>query len=167
MKQIILSIIVVLAAISVNAQTVNVHLKDGQTIRYNSSEVDYVDFSEKSSEQSDNPATEESVTASFIGGAIMSNNDRILSGSQLNVKFSNNTKDNVTLTEMHLIDSETKNEGNNLLSEKVNVPAGESVAYTIRVGALGIYKPIIRFTYIRNKKTLTVEAQWSDWSPSF
>lgn len=167
MKKLILSLIAVMASISVNAQSVNVHLKDGQTIRYNSSEVDYVDFSEKASDQPVNPPSEESVTASFIGGAIMSNNDLILSGSQLNVKFSNNTKDNVTLTEMHLIDSETKNKGNNLLSEKVNVPAGESVAYTIRVGGSGIYKPIIRFTYFRNNKTLTVEDQWSSWSPSF
>ena len=48
MKKLILSLFAVLASISVNAQTVNVHLKNGEAVRYNSTEVDYVDFSEES-----------------------------------------------------------------------------------------------------------------------
>ena len=47
MKQIILSVIVVLSTTTLSAQTVNVHFKNGQTIQFNSSNVDYVDFSAK------------------------------------------------------------------------------------------------------------------------
>ena len=47
MKQIILSVIVALSATMLSAQTVNVHFKNGQTIQFNSSNVDYVDFSVK------------------------------------------------------------------------------------------------------------------------
>lgn len=62
MKKVILFSIALLAAIYMNAQTVNVHFKNGQTVQYNSSEVDFVDFSEKGSEPIDptpvNPPTE-------------------------------------------------------------------------------------------------------------
>lgn len=47
MKKTIISIVAVFAAITMCAQTVNVHFKNGQTIRFNSSNVDHVDFSEK------------------------------------------------------------------------------------------------------------------------
>ena len=47
MKQIILSVIVALSTTTLSAQTVNVHFKNGQTIQFNSSNVDYVDFSSK------------------------------------------------------------------------------------------------------------------------
>lgn len=47
MKKTIISIVAVFAAITMSAQTVNVHFKNGQTIRFNSSNVDHVDFSEK------------------------------------------------------------------------------------------------------------------------
>ena len=47
MKQIILSVIVAISATMLSAQTVNVHFKNGQTIQFNSSNVDYVDFSVK------------------------------------------------------------------------------------------------------------------------
>ena len=65
MKKVILFSIALLAAIYMNAQTVNVHFKNGQTVQYNSSEVDFVDFSEKGSEPIDptpvNPPTEETM----------------------------------------------------------------------------------------------------------
>ena len=47
MKKTIISIAATFAAITMSAQTVNVHFKNGQTIRFNSSNVDHVDFSEK------------------------------------------------------------------------------------------------------------------------
>ena len=47
MKKVILSIISVTFAANLSAQTVNVHFKNGQTINFPSSNVDYVDFSAK------------------------------------------------------------------------------------------------------------------------
>ncbi len=47
MKKNIICIACLLTAMTMNAQTVNVHFKNGQTVRFNSSNVDFVDFSEK------------------------------------------------------------------------------------------------------------------------
>ena len=47
MKKTIICILTVFTVSSLYAQTVNVHFKNGQTIQFNSSNVDYVDFSEK------------------------------------------------------------------------------------------------------------------------
>lgn len=47
MKKTIITIMAAFAAITMSAQTVNVHFKNGQTVRFNSSNVDHVDFSEK------------------------------------------------------------------------------------------------------------------------
>jgi len=47
MKKVILSIISAVFAANLSAQTVNVHFKNGQTINFPSSNVDYVDFSAK------------------------------------------------------------------------------------------------------------------------
>lgn len=47
MKKVILSIISAAFAANLSAQTVNVHFKNGQTIKYPSNNVDYVDFSTK------------------------------------------------------------------------------------------------------------------------
>lgn len=44
-KQFLLILLMALSTISV-AQTVNLHMKNGETIKYNSSDVDFVDFSE-------------------------------------------------------------------------------------------------------------------------
>ena len=49
MKKLILSAIC-LMAVAANAQTVNVHFKNGQVINYNADNVDYVDFSAKAPE---------------------------------------------------------------------------------------------------------------------
>lgn len=47
MKKLILSAICLMAVAIVNAQTVNVHFKNGQVINYNADNVDFVDFSAK------------------------------------------------------------------------------------------------------------------------
>ena len=118
---------------------------------------------------SDDPSTkpsDESVTsmisASFGGGAYSSINGVIQSGSQLMWRFSNNSTENVTLTGLQLINGATGAEGNNMLTENVEVVAGETKGYTITVGALGIQQPKVRFTYQYNTKTYTVEAVMPD-----
>ena len=102
------------------------------------------------------------VTAHFLGGAVMEINGLIQSGSQLNVQLTNGSEENITLIKLQLIDSNTMAEGNNLLTEEVPVAAGTKAAYTITVGALGIYNPIVRFTYRYNNKSYTAEAKWSN-----
>lgn len=101
------------------------------------------------------------VSAHFLGGSVMSIGDRIQSGSQLNVQFTNASNQDVTLIAVQLNDSETGNEGNNLLTEEVLVPAGTKQGYTITVGILGIYKPVISFSYRYNNKYYKAEATWS------
>lgn len=102
----------------------------------------------------------EKISASFGGGAISSINGRISSGSSFNVKFSNNSTESVTLTKVQLNDAQTGSEGNNMLSEEVEVPAGSDKSYTVTVGASGIYKPIISFSYRYNRKIYKAEAEW-------
>lgn len=102
------------------------------------------------------------ITASFTGGAYSKINGKIQSGSKLNVKFSNNSSKSVTLTKMQLNDAETGLEGNNLLTENVVVPAGQSASYTITVGLLGITKPVIVFTYQYSNKTYQVKDEWQE-----
>ena len=98
------------------------------------------------------------ITANYAGGAMSIINGVVQSGSQLNWTFKNGSNKNVTLTKIQLIDGVTKEEGNNLLSENVEVKAGESVSYTITVGYMGIREPYVRFTYRYNQANYTVEA---------
>ena len=107
----------------------------------------------------DEPETD-MISASFLGGAYSIINGKIQSGSQLNVKFSNKSSKSVTLTKVQLNDAETGSEGNNLLTEEVVVAAGQDVSYTITVGLLGIYKPVICFTYRYKNKTYEVKSEW-------
>lgn len=102
------------------------------------------------------------ITASFGGGAYSSINGVIQSGSQLMWRFSNNSTECVTLTGIQLINGLTGAEGNNMLTENVEVVAGETKGYTITVGVLGIQQPKVRFTYQHNNKTYTVEAAMPD-----
>lgn len=118
---------------------------------------------------SDNPSikpSDESVTsmisASFGGGAYSSINGVIQSGSQLMWRFSNNSSESVILTGIQMIDGVTGAEGSNMLTENVEVLAGETKGYTITVGVLGIQQPKVRFTYQYNNKTYTVEAVMPD-----
>ena len=109
---------------------------------------------------SDDDIETDKITASFTGGSYSSINGRIQSGSKLNVMFWNNSSKNVTLTKMQLNDATTGIEGNNLLTGDVLVAAGQSVSYTITVGALGIYKPVISFTYKYNNTTYQAIGEW-------
>lgn len=98
------------------------------------------------------------ITANYAGGAMSIINGVIQSGSQLYWTFKNGSNKNVTLTKIQLIDGVTNEEGNNLLSENVEVKAGESVSYTITIGWKGIHDPYVRFTYRYNQANYTVEA---------
>ena len=77
-------------------------------------------------------------------------------------RFSNNSSKSVTLTGIQMIDGVTGTEGSNMLTENVEVVAGETKGYTITVGVLGIQQPKVRFTYQYNNKTYTVEAVMPD-----
>ena len=105
----------------------------------------------------DNDVTSK-ITASYIGGAMSIINGVIQSGSQLSWTFKNGSEKDVMLTKIQLIDGVTNEESSNLLSENVNVKAGESVSYTITVGYKGIQDPYVRFTYRYNQTNYTVEA---------
>ncbi len=118
---------------------------------------------------SDDPSTKPSdesvtsmITASFGGGAYSSINGVIQSGSQLMWRFSNNSSESVTLTGIQMIDGVTGAEGNNMLTENVEVVAGETKGYTITVGVLGIQQPKVRFTYRYNQNSYIVEASMPD-----
>ncbi len=101
------------------------------------------------------------ISAAFTGGSYSMINNKIQSGSQLNVKFTNGSDESVTLIGIQLVDGSTSAAGNNGLDSEVEVPAGESKAYTVTVGWAGITNPIIRFTYRYNRKNYTVEGTWN------
>lgn len=101
------------------------------------------------------------ITAEFTGGAYSMINGKINGGSQLNVKFMNGSSETVTLIGIQLVDGSTSEAGKNGLESEVEVPAGESKAYTVTVGWAGITNPIIRFTYRYNRKKYTVEGTWN------
>lgn len=103
----------------------------------------------------------DNISAAFTGGSYSMINNKIQSGSQLNVKFTNGSDESVTLIGIQLVDGSTSAAGNNGLDSEVEVPAGESKAYTVTVGWAGVTKPIIRFTYRYNKKKYTVEGTWN------
>lgn len=103
------------------------------------------------------------MSASFTAGALIKINNMIMSGSKFGVKFNNNSNKTVTLTKMQLNDAETGAEGNNLLTEQVVVPAGGEVSYdNIAVGANGIYRPVICFTYQYNNTAYQVKGEWKE-----
>lgn len=100
------------------------------------------------------------IAASFAGGAISSINGRILSGSVLNVKFTNGSEEPVTLIGIQIYDQGSSSKGNNALSEEVEVAAGENKAYTLTLNT-SMTTPVVCFTYRYNKKKYTVEATYS------
>lgn len=105
------------------------------------------------------------VSARFTGGAYSMVNNTIQSGSQLNWQFINNSTESVVLTGIQLINGTTGTVENNMLSENVTIAAGETKGYTTTVGAGGIQKPSIRFTYRYNNANYTAEATMS--APTF
>jgi len=100
------------------------------------------------------------VTVSFTGGAYSQINNRIQAGSVLNTKFTNGSSEAVTLVSVQIFESGSSNAGNNALESEVEVAAGESKAYGLRLGT-SMTTPVVRFTYRYNKKNYTAEATWN------
>ena len=61
MKHIVVLVASLFIATMACAQTVNLHMKNGEVIKYNTSEIDYIDFTESSGE-SDPPVTDNELT---------------------------------------------------------------------------------------------------------
>ena len=102
------------------------------------------------------------IKAASLGGAIQSANDKILSGSQLNWGFYNNSTENVTLKSLQLIDGQTGQEGN-IMNVNEDVGANSSVSYTTTIGALGINMPVTcRFRYEYYGNSYSVDAVYSN-----
>lgn len=106
------------------------------------------------------------VSASFIGGAYNSINGVIQSGSVLNTQFTNGSSESVTLVAIQIFDSGSSNVGNNVLESEVEVAAGESKSYGLKLGT-NMTTPVVRFTYRYNKKNYTAEATWTTPSSPF
>ncbi|MBQ8155438.1 MAG: Ig-like domain-containing protein [Prevotella sp.] len=104
------------------------------------------------------------ISATNIGGAIMSMNGLIKYGSSLNWRFTNNSSETVKLKTMQLIDGSTGQEGN-LMSVDVEVAGGTSVAYSTTIGLLGIHEPVTcRFRYEYNGKEYSTDAVYKSQS---
>ena len=61
MKHIVVLVASLFIATMACAQTVNLHMKNGEVIKYNTSEIDYIDFT-ASGEESDPPVTDNELT---------------------------------------------------------------------------------------------------------
>lgn len=103
------------------------------------------------------------ISAYYAGGAINKINNTIQNGSQLLWGFKNGSSVSVTLIGAVLINGVTGTESNNLLSEPLEVAAGETKGLTTTIGVLGIQEPKIRFTYKYNQKEYSVEAAYKDF----
>lgn len=161
MKKFFIAVVLIALPYICSAQTVNIHLKNGDVVNYNSADVDFVDFSAKAPSIEDELAK---IKATYNGGAIMKINDLIRSGSQLNWSFVNGSSKNVILIGLQLINGKTNVTGSNLLSENVTVEAGKKVSYTTTIGILGIEQPKAKFTFLLENKEYTVEAEYKDFS---
>lgn len=165
-----------------NAQTINIHLKNGEIVKYEADKVDYVDFSEKDANSSDpqdpsdpNGQTDDPsnyditkyVSASFTGGSYSKRNDLITSGSQLYWTLYNKSKYSIVLSGLQLIDGVNGTVSSNLLQQNVTVEAGKSVSYSITVGNKGVSKPSVRFSYIFDGKVYATEAAFKEFDFPF
>lgn len=103
------------------------------------------------------------ISAYYAGGAINKINNTIQNGSQLLWGFKNGSSVSVTLIGAVLINGVTGTESNNLLSEPLEVAAGETKGLTTTIGVLGIQEPKMRFTYKYNQKEYSVEAVYKDF----
>lgn len=101
------------------------------------------------------------ISASFTGGSVSSINGLIMAGSVLNVSFTNGSDKPVTLVGVQINDAANGYESNNVLDAEVEVSAGETKSYSIRLGK-GMTTPVVRFTYRYNKKKYTAEATWTN-----
>ena len=143
-----------------SAQTFIVYKSDGTSMELLATEIDSIVFQPIVIEDDEDVVSQ--ISAAFIGGVISSINGRIQYGSQLNFRFKNGSNKDVVLDGLQLNDGSTGSEGN-FHALNTTVAAGESVAYTITVGLLGISNPICRFSYTYNGIQYYVEAAYTSF----
>ena len=100
------------------------------------------------------------VYAQYYGGAMSIINGKIQSGSQLNFGVVNYSSETIRVVSVQLIDGQTGN-GGNVMSIGADIASGSSSAWTITIGAAGIYEPKARFVYTFKGETYTCEAKYT------
>lgn len=133
--------------------TVNAVSKGNATITITSADGNYCDKCE---------ITVKDITdyldASCVGLNGVTINGLVQAGSKMNWSLKNNSKFDVILKSLQLVDGVTGNAGNEMAVND-NVPAGQGVMYTVTIGRLGIYAPVTcRFKVEYKNKTYTVRA---------
>jgi uncharacterized protein YjdB len=106
--------------------------------------------------------TNEGIYAAYYGGAIVSINGYLQSGSKLNYGVVNNTTETITIVSVQLIDGVSGSKGN-VMSINSNIESGQSSAWTITIKA-SIQSPIARFVYKFKGTEYTCEAQYTSIS---
>ena len=130
-------------------------------VNYNTSYVTFVSNAQGGPvDHTNDYLVTDKIAASFAGGAISSINGRIMSGSSLNVKFTNGSEEPVTLIGVQLYEQGSTDKGSNILKAEEEVAAGENKAYTLTLNT-SMTTPVVCFTYRYNKKKYTVEATYS------
>lgn len=105
--------------------------------------------------------SKDGVYARYDGGSIVTINGKIQSGSKLSYRVYNYSSEDIRILSVQLIDGQTGNEGN-VLSIGSNIVSGTSSAWTITIGASGIYEPRARFAFTFKGKTYYCEAQYTN-----
>lgn len=93
-----------------------------------------------------------------LSASVVSINGLIRYNSQFSWTLNNNSKFDITLKSMQLVDGVTGEAGNEMEIGKT-VPAGQGVSYTTTIGLFGIHAPVTcRFKIEFNGKIYTVDA---------
>ena len=100
------------------------------------------------------------VSAKYYGGAMSIINGKIQSGSQLNFGIVNYSTETIRVVSVQLIDGQTGS-GGNVMSIGTDIASGSSSAWTLTIGAAGIYEPKARFVYTFKGETYTCEAKYT------
>ena len=107
------------------------------------------------------PNVTEKISASLTGGSTHYFNGVFQSGSVLKAKFTNGSNELVTLVGVQINDAANGNQGNNVLEAEIEVAAGESKSYNIKLET-NVTTPVVSFTYRYNNKNYKAEATWSN-----
>lgn len=98
------------------------------------------------------------ISAAYLNSAAINANGVFLNGSQFGWYFINESSVTVQLISAVLIDAATGVAGSNVLTEPVDVAAGEKKFQATAVTGSGISQPKVKFTYKYNNKEYSVEA---------
>ena len=103
--------------------------------------------------------SEAGVTAQYYGGSSVIINGKIQNGSKLNFGVVNYSSETIRVVSVQLIDGQT-GEGGNVMSIGADIASGSSSAWTITIGAAGIYEPTARFVFTFKGETYTCSAKY-------